>query len=155
MGSLFEFIRAKWVLYPHTGKYTTACARRFLSYCSSPQWYFQRYAMKPLKLDPIVVIVHSTFLFWNRDLCERRILAAISRNIESKLGANYEQVYLCSAIFPGVMISLEQVIWLIHTLHSLWIDWSRTNGVYRYKYRYRYRYLYRFGTGTGTVQVHV
>jgi hypothetical protein len=86
--SLFKFIRAKWVLYPHKGKYTTACAPRFLSFRSSPRWYFQRNAMKPLKMDPIVVIVHSTFLFCNLDLCERHILAAISRNIESKSGAN-------------------------------------------------------------------
>jgi hypothetical protein len=37
-----EFIRGKWEQIPRTGKYTTACAPRLLSFCSSPRRYFQR-----------------------------------------------------------------------------------------------------------------
>jgi hypothetical protein len=116
-----EFIRGKWEQIPHTGIYTTACAPRYalvlLLFCSRfaprPDGIssgMHANAMKPPKMDPTVVIVHSTFLFWNLDFSERHILSAISR-------ANYEQITSKSLLrrFPGVMISLEQVIGPIHT----------------------------------------
>jgi hypothetical protein len=97
-----EFIRAKWEQIPHTSKYTTGM-------CSS-------FALV-LLLTAMVFPAEFTRMRWNR---WKRILSHRSncafdvlilkprfqwtpyfgRNIESKLGANYEQIYyLCSAVF--------------------------------------------------------
>jgi hypothetical protein len=59
--------------------------------------------MKPLKLDPIVVIVHSNVLIL-KSRFERRIFCL--NNIEKYR----EQILSIFAILPGVMMSLEQVI---------------------------------------------
>ena len=113
-----EFIRAKWEQIPHTGKYTTTCAPCLLSFCSSPRWSFQR-NVRECDETAENGSYRSNCAFdvpRNRDFGTEISVNAVfwaqyRKQITSKLRANLPLLRR----FPGVMISLEQVIGPIHT----------------------------------------
>ena len=108
-----EFIRAKWEQILHTGKYPTACAPRLLSFCSSPRRYFQR-NVRECDETAENGSYRSNCAFdvpRNRDFGTEISVNAVfwaqyRKQITSKLRANLPWLRR----FPGVMISLEQVI---------------------------------------------
>jgi hypothetical protein len=68
-GSLFEENGSKSHTKVNTLQHVLLVCSRFAPHRDGMSSGMYANAMKPLKMDPIVVIVHSTFLFCNGDLC--------------------------------------------------------------------------------------